>query len=581
VSVSDYLNKLKSVVEGMRVVRPRVDVIKAEDDNAKIDAFKYIYEIMKGMSDKLNFGNYLNQLGNLVSSFTYVKDCPYTYEECLKHPEYFIKSDLHNQFKVASDLIAKAIENILGVCTPVKQCLDEYNMIRQNLPIIYRMGLIQAQTHNTFKNLLTKAHECLNIIYNQCYAITLVTPSFITLEYFSPGIDKINQLVELDYKYDEAYLLWEEKTKYRYTLDYYFYLFPPKTPINLYGDIGGIFIIYRELVGETDDYYIYLTHLYHTYYDYKGTKVESEGVKQVWAYIRKNEENYITRLTISFITNQGNEYVILQEKYYYDEVNNILKIEYLHTFSCRVEFDYLKEYIHKLGLIPIPPPPRKYYNCISYCIPFCEDLVRIQPYNDFTAKGTVFYKLVNPSKRTWYPPINLLTPEISPYQYDKLIYSNTLHDVSIENIGLLPYYREEANFELNYGDRVYLYSLINDLPKHEIYIENDHSSDKAFSESSTGKVYIGYEDNVIKRITIETSEGYITQYEFYSDKLRINCKAINDYSYTYIGFTYLLREIYGIDVSMWIDYVYFNDEIYNLNLTQEIPIRSIGFEVFH
>ena len=162
------LSELKKVIDKLREVKFK-DIIKAEDDNLKIDALKWIYNTLYSMSDMFSYGDYLSKVSNLISKLKYVKDCPYDYEECLKHPEYFVYSDLHSNIIDTIINVKNALENLEPPC---EEALDYINKLKDRVKWLWKPKtgfIVMSWLHNEIRSILKLIYDTLMIIFKKCY----------------------------------------------------------------------------------------------------------------------------------------------------------------------------------------------------------------------------------------------------------------------------------------------------------------------------------------------------------------------------------------------------------------------------
>jgi len=164
----DCLANLKSTIDKLRKVEIG-DIIKASDDNIKIDALKWIERTLDSMSDVFTYGDYLNKIRNIIRKLNYVKDCPFDYEECLKHPEYFIYSDFHNKIIDCLFNIKDAIKHVYPKCDAIQNMLIELEL-KLSLTFKPFVGdIVLSWLHNHIRNILLDIYKILDTLFNKCY----------------------------------------------------------------------------------------------------------------------------------------------------------------------------------------------------------------------------------------------------------------------------------------------------------------------------------------------------------------------------------------------------------------------------
>jgi len=211
------LSELKKVIDKLREVKFK-DIIKAEDDNLKIDALKWIEKTLKSMSDKFTYGDYLSKISNLISKLKYVKDCPYDYEECLKHPEYFVYSDLHRDIITTLKNVVNALKSMYPPCEPAQSYINILNSLIKLLWFPRVGDIVGSGLHNSIRSILRSIYDTLKLIYEECYLKLPVLPYWLWLNGFG------------DYEHTKTYkfhpiigegnqLIFEIKNKLQ--IDYY------------------------------------------------------------------------------------------------------------------------------------------------------------------------------------------------------------------------------------------------------------------------------------------------------------------------------------------------------------------------
>ena len=184
------LSELKKVIDKLREVKFK-DIIKADDDNLKIDALKWIYNTLYSMSDMFSYGDYLSKVSNLISKLKYVKDCPYDYEECLKHPEYFVYSDLHSNIIDTIINVKNALENLEPPC---EEALDYINKLKDRVKWLWKPKtgfIVMSRLHNEIRSILKLIYDTLMIIFKKCYFPQCWDWRFELLEVFGDNCNRM------------------------------------------------------------------------------------------------------------------------------------------------------------------------------------------------------------------------------------------------------------------------------------------------------------------------------------------------------------------------------------------------------
>ena len=583
----DKINKLKEIVSKMRYVNPYVDTILAQDDNLKVDGIKILVDFFNETKDKVNYGKSLDELNRIVMNLRYVKDCPFDYWECLKKPDYYVPVDLHKNFYKALfliyDCLKKASEQISEI-NPDLQTMEMY------MYFLYEPKLLEVVTsslHNAYVDLFKSIIPATEKIYKRITIPTWVkaplTFKFFPFHYISNNVYDIENIVESDYVNDPKYHTATydvEADKFTeqnfYTIDIYVPCYEHLgTPICIYADTDiefSEFIIgkYIEETGECQVYHRFYSNWYNM-----GFYSQLSSAKYIYTYVYvRTEGNYLKRITVEIETDTGFKIPTLQIKWNFLNKNKvewrIRSVGYSeHYISERAIFG---EYDEKLN---------------AFLLTFLGDATTREVYHNTCFDFSFIVRYLSDFD-CWIPDFEYsTTPTIEDYSNDTLLYSNTLHDVTIEQVGTLKYFDKVVNLDLTYGDGIELFTIYDFYRYSGIYLENDYWDPNTyyygryFNEYSHGRLFLGKENDIIKRVTIETTEGYVVQYIYNPNNIQVNSKVVKEGSILEITIWNEMDKYFNWTVFLWITFNYYSPRFPNLYMTYKIPLQHIPDEIIH
>ena len=599
-SLVDKINELKQIVNKIRIVNFG-DIIKADDDNLKTDAFKKILEILNLIKDVVPISDLIQKYQQLTNKLYYVKDCPLPLDECIKYREYQVSSELHNTFLDLFKTLDSIFGKIVETCPELRNKYFEYKRSLAFLDYRKSGDLILPMYHNTQRDALFKLVDCFNIINQYCLWIKKpLTFKFFPFHYIGWGYSGMFKIVESDYVNDikchtctydvqkgdivedhvctfNAYIPCFEDFAYPTSVYAKYYI--PAWYENNYRAVDIDFGYYDPEQGDFTKY-----HFIHKefYKDWELDYLKPEKYIYIYVYVRI-EGKYITRITIEFESDTGNKIPVFQ-----------IIWKFLNKDKVEIRIKHIGRsgyYIILPGGIYLPASPT--YDKLNlwlfvdyYTIWY--DYEANECYGRWLINGCFDYSIIVrylSDFDCWIPDFEYsTTPTIEDYSNDILLYSNTLHDVTIEQVGILKYFDEKIDLALSHGDCICLTTKIyfnSEWCHYEwIGIENDYS-DKYFHTDSHGKLFLGKEDDVVKRVTIETTEGYVVQYIYNPNNVHVNCKAVKDCSGLVLGIGNDMSKYFKQRVLLDERILYYSPRFPNLYMTYKLPLQHIPDEVIH
>ena len=557
-SIEEELSKLQDIVSKIRKVKAG-DIILDQDDNLKTDSIKQIHKVLKMMSDRFSYGDYLSDLESKMNKLYYVKNCPLTIDQCIKIEDYFVKPDLHNTFIDCVKAILNALKNVEPPCKPIETNVQEIEKLANQLSYVYYGDLVTSKLHNTLRQILQKQTETIKTLYQQCYKVVVpvkfpASPNFLVVKYFTNDIYKIYEIIDPDYKNDEEYLgcYWEHEketcTYYGTLYEHDIYAKLPhreefELPLTLRALVGPWFYGVSKIDGERHAiWYVNFMDVSSIspsalgepyYYEYVYLKIEDGLIKRVTHVLRFPDNRELPCCQLIFekigensfkITYKGNANWAVYDPYDFEYIDNL-------NYGTRVKDYATEEY---------------YYDA---CI-ICE-----------------FYFRKDPNLNILIPDFEYSSPILEDYSKDILLYQNNPNARTFENVGKMIYTDQMSDLYFDYDGTV----GIEDVLKNLIYVGSPLSS-----EGTSGKLFLGKEGEYVKRVTFESVEGYISQVVFNPDSVKstaVNAPSPADFLF------YIFSAINSKYILM-IDHDYYSPYFPNNNLSIVTKLKHIPPEVF-
>ena len=482
------INELKSIVDKIRTVN-FMDIIKAEDDNLKVDAFKKIYEILELIKDFIPDSTLLQKYKSLVDKLYYVKDCPLPIEECIKYKEYVVSSELHNTFldllKTLDSIFSKISEECPELVSPWQEFTTSYSILNY----VKAGDIIYSMYHNAHKQALEKTVKCFNTINKYClwvkYPFAFECFDFIKV---CSDDEKAQQLVDVYYIFDDfVFLGWYHRPTDRglgvsVTVEGEPLLAP------YCGNICGSAVGFGRGFIYVEFYLDKGTLIYSTAFE--GTKYwkQTEESEYLYYYLYYRIENgKITRFTIHVEDDYGNVLPLFQ--YVLKSMDDYIELTITHvgyTF-IEVEREVAPRYYYRIlsVLSRRPLAPENFCGVSKY-------VLRLRNFKDYLSVSPLY---------------RIESPKVIDYSKDVLVYEGSLQRTTISNVGYLRYFKDYDSMTID----EYAYAGISTSIGHELGFAVDIDG-KVFPSDTYVKVYVGRINSDIRRITFVSEEGNIAQY---------------------------------------------------------------------